>query len=363
MKKILKVLLYFVMFVILAFGAFLLYITLTDYQPEKVENLMNKSMPVTKPLKKDTFNLMTWNIGYAGLGAEMDFFYDGGHKVRPTKSMVEKYLKGIESFVKRNDTINFWLIQEVDKDSHRSYGIDEVKLVTEAKKNSIGIFAKNYDCPFVPVPLYEPMGKVVAGQMTFSQFPFSEAKRYAYPLIASWPDKLFLLDRCFILTRFPLKNGKDLIILNTHNSAYVYDSSLRVKELNIMKKKMVEEFNKGNYVVAGGDWNANPPLYKPEGNYHGNRFVPSEVRMNINTFPPSWKWAYDASAPTNRQNNKRFVRGENGTTCIDYFVLSPNIKMLNVKTIDLNFQNSDHNPVYLKIVLKQKDNFIEREKR
>ena len=263
--------------------------------------------------------------------------------------MVEKYLNGIENFVKSHDTINFWLIQEVDKNSHRSYGIDEVSLITRAKKNSIGIFAKNYDCPFVPVPLYEPMGSVVAGQMTFSQYPFSEAKRYAYPLIASWPDKLFLLDRCFILTRFPLDNGKDLVILNTHNSAYVYDSLLRVKELNIMKKKMLEEYNKGNYVVAGGDWNANPPLYQPAGNYDGHRFVPSKVQMSTKTFPKDWKWAFDASAPTNRQNYQPFIKGENGTTCLDYFVLSPNINVITVKTIDLNFENSDHNPVYLKI--------------
>ncbi len=352
MKKILKVFLYIVLFVVLAFGGFLLYITLTDYQPAKVENLMPDNMPQAKPLTVDTFNLMTWNIGYAGLGAEMDFFYDGGKKVRPTKKMVKKYLKGIENFVSTNDSINFWLIQEVDKDSHRSYGIDEVKLITKAEKGSIGIFAKNYDCPFVPVPYYNPMGSVVAGQMTFSQFPFVEAKRYAYPLIASWPDKLFLLDRCFILTRYPLSNGQSLVILNTHNSAYVYDSLLRVKELNIMKFKMLEEYDKGNYVIAGGDWNANPPNYKPLGNYDGNRFVSSKVRMSTKTFPTNWHWVYDASAPTNRQNYKSFVRGENGTTCIDYFVLSPNIKAINVKTIDLNFQNSDHNPVYMKVVLE-----------
>ena len=352
MKKILKTLLFIVLFVVAAFGVFLLYITLTDYQPAEVETLMPDNIKQATPLNKDTFNLITWNIGYAGLGAEMDFFYDGGKKVRPSEKMVKKYLDGIEYIVNTHDTVNFWLIQEVDKNSHRSYGIDEVKLVTQAKKNSIGIFAKNYDCPFVPVPLYEPMGSVEAGQMTFSQYPFSEAKRYAYPLIASWPDKLFLLDRCFILTRFPLKNGRDLVVLNTHNSAYVYDSLLRVKELNIMKQKMLQEYEKGNYVIAGGDWNANPPQYKPQGNYNGHRFVPSKVKMSLKTFPPHWKWAFDASAPTNRQNYQPFVKGQNGTTCLDYFVVSPNINVIAVKTIDLNFENSDHNPVYLKISLK-----------
>jgi endonuclease/exonuclease/phosphatase family metal-dependent hydrolase len=353
MKKFFKILLYFILTVVILFVGFLAYISITDYRPARVINLMNGSNSTIEPIDKDTFNLMTWNIGYAGLGAEMDFFYDGGKKVRPTKKLVEKYLNGIEHFVSTHDSINFWFIQEVDMHSHRSYDFNEVKAITKAKEGSHAIFAFNYKCPFVPVPWYEPMGAVKGGLMTFTNYPYDEATRYAYPLIAPWPNKLFLLDRCFILTRFPLANGKDLVIMNTHNSAYIYDSLLRVKELNILKNKMLEEYKKGNYVIAGGDWNANPPHFKPKGKYDGNRFVPTKVQMSNKTFPANWKWAYDPTAPSNRQNYKSFVRGENGTTTIDYFILSPNIKLLRVKTIDLNFADSDHNPVYMKVALKQ----------
>jgi len=94
--------------------------------------------------------------------------------------------------------------------------------------------------------------------MTFSDFLPTEAIRYAYPLIADWPDKLFLLDRCFLLNRYPLEKGNELVIINTHNSAYVYDSILRIEELQILKKIMLDEFGKGNYVIAGGDWNQKP---------------------------------------------------------------------------------------------------------
>jgi endonuclease/exonuclease/phosphatase family metal-dependent hydrolase len=354
MKKFFKTVGFIVLTAAIIFGGFLAYITITDYRPAKVINLMSGKKTLTfHPIVKDTFNFMTWNIGYAGLGAGMDFFYDGGTKVRPTKKMVEQYLKGIEQFVEAHDTIDFWYIQEVDEHSHRSYYFDEVKDISEAKKGSHAIFALNYDCPFVPVPPRDPMGEVRSGLMTFTNLPYTEATRYAYPLIAPWPDKLFLLDRCFILMRFPLENGKDLVIMNTHNSAYIYDSLLRVKELNVLKTKMLEEYKKGNYVIAGGDWNANPPDFKPEGNYDGNRFVPTKVQMSDKTFPSTWHWAIDATAPTNRENYKSFVRGENGTTNIDYFILSPNVKLLNVKTIDLNFQNSDHNPVYMKVALEQ----------
>jgi endonuclease/exonuclease/phosphatase family metal-dependent hydrolase len=196
------------------------------------------------------------------------------------------------------------------------------------------------------------MGSVLGGLMIFSSFPPSEAARYAYPLIADWPDKLFLLDRCFLLNRYPLQSGKELVVINTHNSAYVYDSALRVHELQILKKVMSAEYDKGNFVIAGGDWNQNPPGYQPGGNYSGHQFFKSEVQMNPDFMPEGWNWAYDNNAPTNRQNYQAYVKGENGTTCLDYYVTSPNVEILETRVIDLNFENSDHNPVFLKIRLK-----------
>ncbi len=329
-----------------------MYITITDFQPHQVEVLVEKSTDGTiQEIQQDTFSLMNWNIGYAGLGKDMDFFYDGGTGVRPTRELSKKYLANIIDFVTHNDTVDFWLLQEVDLKSKRSYYINEVELLTESKKESHNVFAQNYKVPFVPVPVNAPLGYVESGLLLFSGFTPTEAIRYAYPLIASWPDKLFLLDRCFILNRFPLENGNDLIIINTHNSAYVYDSVLRVKELQIIKKVMIDEYGKGNYVIAGGDWNQNPPGYMPSGDYNKHKFFKSKVKMNPDFMPDGWKWGYDDKAPTNRQNDKPFKVGENGTTCLDYYLVSPNIEIIDVEVIDLKFEDSDHNPIYLRVKL------------
>jgi exonuclease III len=40
------------------------------------------------------------------------------------------------------------------------------------------------------------------------------------------------------------------------------------------------------------------------------------------------------------------------TTVIDFFLLSPNVESISVKCINLSFENSDHNPVLIKIKLK-----------
>lgn len=352
MKKIFKIFLRGVLILILAFLGFIAYISIIDYRPDVIEDIevTGPNNPTYK-LSQDTFNLLSWNIGYAGLGAEMDFFYDGGTQVRPTKKMTRHYFDNIKTFIKNQDSINFFVLQEIDVRARRSHNINERKEIDELLKNNHSAFAKNYHCQFVPVPIYEPLGYVKAGMMTFSEFPIPEAIRYAYPLIASWPNKLFLLDRCFILTRFPLENGKDLIVINTHNSAYVTDSILRVKELDILKHRVLEEYSKGNYVIAGGDWNANPPNFKPKGNYNENNFKTSKVKMATNTLPNGWTWAFDSKAPTNRDNATSFVKGETPTTILDYFLASPNIEVIMTKNIDLEFKYSDHNPVFVKIRL------------
>jgi len=353
MKKILRTIGWILLILVIGFVGFVAYITITDYKPDKVEVIVDKnSIEKIDALQQDTFSFINWNIGYAGLGQEMDFFYDGGVMSRPTKKLSEKYLSNIINFVVSNDTVDFWMLQEVDIKAKRSYNENQVELVTNAKSGSYGVFAKNYMVQYVPVPVDDPMGYVEAGLMTFSNFPPAEALRFAYPLIAAWPDKLFLLDRCFLLNRYPTKNGKDLVIINTHNSAYVYDSVLRIEELQILKTIMLDEFGKGNYVIAGGDWNQNPPEYAPSSNYNGHKFIASQVKMNANFMPVGWQWAYDNSAPTNRSNNKSYVIGENTTTCLDYFLTSPNIDIVKVNVIDLKFKDSDHNPVYLKAKLK-----------
>lgn len=350
--KILKVIGWLLLAALLFFAGFIIYITVTDYKPEKIEIIVEKGAYSIDNIQQDTFSLINWNIGYAGLGREMDFFYDGGTSVRATEELSERYLRDIMSFIKLNDTVDYWLLQEVDIDAKRSYGVDQLKKITEVKRGSYGVFAKNYMCKHVPIPVNEPMGYVKAGLMTFSVFPPQEAVRYAYPLIAAWPNKLFLLDRCFLLNRYPLKNGKDLVVINTHNSAYVYDSVLRIEELQIIKEVMLEEYKKGNYVITGGDWNQNPPGYTPSGNYNGHKYRESVVKMNADFMPVGWHWAYDDKAPTNRDNYKPFVVGENATTCLDYFLISPNIEIVDVEVIDLKFENSDHNPIYLKAIIK-----------
>ena len=204
---------------------------------------------------------------------------------------------------------------------------------------------------FVPVPITSPMGKVVSGIMDFSAFRPEQAVKYAYPVISSWPDKLFMLDRCFILMSFKLPEDKNLVIINTHNSYYIRDDSLRLLELDVLKNRILSEYESGNYVVVGGDWNKLPPDFNKENNLIKEPIQNTVRSISKNFLPQDWCWAYGNKHPTNRALNRKYEKGNTGVSIIDFFVVSPNIEVIEVKTIPLGFENSDHHPVYLKIRL------------
>jgi hypothetical protein len=62
--------------VLLAMMVFLLFLTINRYHPAQVEQIGVKGKTGKSILYNDTFTLLSWNIGYAGLGKEMDFFYE-----------------------------------------------------------------------------------------------------------------------------------------------------------------------------------------------------------------------------------------------------------------------------------------------
>lgn len=348
MRKFIRIIFGAVCLVALGFFGLIGYATLSDFRPEPATPVFEK--PDAKSIPGlGTYRLMIWNIGYGGLGQDMDFFYDGGKQVRPEKPVVEKNISAIETFIARQNDIDFFLLQEVDQHSKRSYGIDEFLKISRIFPSFHSSFGKNYDVCFVPVPPLNPLGRVLSGLQTLARFEPVSVVRYSFPGNFAWPKGLFMLDRCFLASRYRLDTGKELLVINTHNSAY--DSgSLRAGQMAYLKDFLLREYEKGNHVVVGGDWNQCPPGFNPEFSFNlmdtGNRMdIPKDVL-------PDWKWAYDNTVPTNRRLVAPYDEKTTLTTVIDFFLVSPNIEVLQVKSSHLDFQHSDHHPVKLEIQLK-----------
>jgi endonuclease/exonuclease/phosphatase family metal-dependent hydrolase len=341
-KQVLRATLIFAIVVVLLFAAFLLTVMLTDYRPAKETVLVQRSETTALPL--DTIETLTWNIGYAGLDSSMDFFYDGGKQTRTNKTATLVNLDSIVAFI-RDNTADFVFLQEVDRRARRSWNIDEVSAISTAKNDFFAVYATNYETLFVPMPLTAPMGRVSSGIMTLSRYLPSQSLRYACPAKnAPFPQKLFLPDRCFTACRYRLKNNRELVLLNTHNSAFDDGGKQRNEEMLALKNFMLAEYDKGNCVIAGGDWNQLPPLQTADRyrNIASDCFEPAQIPADF--MPATWQWIADGK-PTNRFTDEPYVKGKTKETLIDFFLISPNVEMLSVETVEKNFRNSDHNPV------------------
>lgn len=348
--KILKCILKIIAILAVLFIAFVIYASVTNYSPELKTEVYKSESPDTININED-LDLMIWNIGYCGLSDDMCFFYDGGKQVRTSKENVLDNFEAVKSLLKQNDTLDFILLQEVDIKSKRSYRINEVENFKALMQDFEGFFGKNYDVKFVPSPITNPLGKVKSGLLSFSRSTPTSAIRYSFPGNYDWPVSLFMLDRCFLVKRFPTNNQKELIIINTHNSAYD-DGSLKKQQMEYLKTFLQDEYEKGNYIIVGGDWNQNPPDIDYSSIKEGSptkRFVLNPIDADY--LPSDWTWVYDPTTPTNRYLNAPYVKGETITPIIDFYLMSPNIKPESVKTLDLDFKNTDHQPVIAKIKL------------
>lgn len=358
-KKILIFLCVLILILLVIVLGFLGYLKITEYNPKKIENLKveNKENEIKEDknnnyeLNKE-YKLLSWNVGFFGMDKNIDFFMDGGKMVFPIsqKQVEENILKAIEEIKKENpDIIN---LQEVDKYSKRTGFMDQVKILNEKfKQNSI--FAYNMKVKFVPYPI-PPLGQMETGIYSSSKKEILNPERHQLPIAFKYPVRLSNFKRAFTVSYSNI-NGSDkkLVLLNAHLDAYDDEKSGFKKKqteeiLNFMKK----EREKGNYVILSADFNQNlKTLNKDE-----MEKIPSNLwrASNFDTELLSDKFKLlHPNENTARLNNKPYKKGSENTYyyIIDGFVVSDNIKVNEIKVNDLDFQNSDHNPVVLKFEL------------
>jgi endonuclease/exonuclease/phosphatase family metal-dependent hydrolase len=151
--------------------------------------------------------------------------------------------------------------------------------------------------------------------------------------------------------RYPLINGKELVVINHHLSAYD-DGTVKQRQMDSLKVKLLSEYKKGNYVVVGGDWNTYPPGYTSNLKNKGKDGI-VEKSMPADYPEAGWKYVFDPSIGSNRKLYEPYVKGQTDEVVIDYFLLSPNVYSISCKTVDLGFENSDHQPVYMKLSIQE----------
>ncbi|MBE5833386.1 MAG: endonuclease [Butyrivibrio sp.] len=347
-KILLRIVIALLIFIVVGLGI----LTIFEYRPAD-EEAIELTGTATKTLSAgDTLTVMTWNTGYGALGDNADFFMDGGTMV--TTADEGRVRENLEAMATEINLINpdVVFLQEVDKTADRSHKIDEVAFFADSNPDKVSSYALNMDALFIPYPI-PPIGRVKVGIQTLSAYNASSSTRLSLPVPFKWPVSTCNFKKCLDVTRIPVQGtDSELVLINLHLEAYDSGEG-KIAQTNMLREVLQAEVNAGNYVIAGGDFNqvfsntdtAAYPVYE-------GLWQPGSI--DISDFGNDFTFITDSTVPTCRSLDKVYLGADKDTFqyyVIDGFIVSNNISINSCDTQDLDFVNSDHNPVVLSVTL------------
>jgi endonuclease/exonuclease/phosphatase family metal-dependent hydrolase len=187
-----------------------------------------------------------------------------------------------------------------------------------------------------------------------SNYKIVSSLRRSLPIQGGF-SKLVDLDRCYNISRVSTANGKELVLINVHLSAYTTDPTIADQQLAMLYADMQAEYDKGNYVICGGDFNKDllgdsASIFGISGSdYSWAQSFP------FNYLPDGFTLVapYDESNPIPSCRNADIPWDPETTfqITVDGFIISNNVECIDSNVVDLQFENSDHNPVYMNFKL------------
>lgn len=331
---ILSIVLSYVLYVVIA------YERIDDHLSLAVEDGSDRTLSPGQ-----TYTALTWNIGFGAYSDDYSFFMDGGEYSRGFSE--EAVRQNVEAMAARMTALSpdILLVQEVDIDGTRSYHIDERVLLRESLVGYGAVFCQNYDSPYFFYPFASPHGKNASGMLTLSPYAMQDSVRRSLPVEEGFY-KFLDLDRCYSVTRMPVDGGRELCVYNLHLSAYTTDGTIATQQLQLLIEDMCTEYERGNYILAGGDFNKDllgdsSMVFGVSGeDYTWAQPIPDGVIPLFLTLVAA------DNAPSCRQADRPYGP-DNFVLTVDGFLVSDTIEIVSYATVDEAFAHSDHNPVTL----------------
>jgi len=288
-------------------------------------------------------SLVTWNLGYAGLGADADFRMDGGESILPSsRQRVAENLSAIIEYLSTR-TSDLILLQEVAGPSLLTRGVDV--------NAALAALFHNWQVAFVPgTTSRSPLGALNVKVGNFSATSIDKAMISALDLPGHDTFALGLLHRRYraVVVRLPpgTVGPREWVIFNVHLSAFDPDAQLRRLQLRVIVDEAERHYRAGRQVVIGGDWNMRlAPTSFPHRTE--DRYLSWLADLPPEEIPQGWQVAVDPATATVRTLHLPYIAGRNYTTIIDGFICSPNVEVVSITGQNLGFSHSDHNPVCL----------------
>lgn len=329
------------------------YKRLPDNMELSVESGAN---PATTVAVGQEYTIVTYNIGFGAYTPKFSFFMDGGESsVAESKESMLATVEGAATYVKNALNPDFILWQEVDLDATRSYHENQYELLMEHFTDYDNTFAVNYDSAFLFYPFTEPHGKSKAGLCVMSKYPIESGLRRSFPISTSF-SKFLDLDRCYSINRIPADNGKYLVIINLHMSAYGNSDEIRQGQISMLCEDMKKEYEAGNYVICGGDFNHDLKALEDDGEERESWAYP----FPREELPEGFAFCIDSLSEKERTDMHNSARNADEaynpettyTVTLDGFIISDNITCTLYENADLQYLYSDHDPVRMCFVLE-----------
>ena len=356
MKKVLKWIGWIVLSLVILLAAAVGVMTIAEYRPADREILIADHAAEEALRPGDSLTLVSWNLGYGALGDNADFFMDGGKGVYTAdRERVEANLTGIRETLQSMDA-DILLLQEVDIGSDRSYGTDEREYVKDVIPGASAVFAYNFNAMYVPYPL-PPIGHVESGLYTVSRPEIRTSERVSLPCPFAWPVRTVNLKRALQINKIPLAGTeKELVIVNLHLEAYDSGEG-KEAQTRALLDVIRTEAEAGNYVIVGGDFNQR--FNNIDGSLYPQREGLWEAGViNAEDFAPEFTLLMDPETPTCRSLDRPYA-GEDPAGfqfyMIDGYMVSANVQVESVETVNRGFVCADHNPVRLRVTLTDAD--------
>lgn len=360
MKRVLKIAGILLLAVLIAVLCYVGYVfgTYSRIEDNQALSVTHGSGGVQTAEPETDYKILSWNIGFGAYEEDFGFFMDGGTESRAwSKERLEKNLDAIGETAAAQDA-DLMLLQEVDFDSDRSYHVDEaLKLRTfdGLDVSTDSVFAVNYHSAYLFYPITQPHGASNSGLLTTSKLGIRSAVRRSLP-VETGVTKLLDLDRCYSVSKIPVSNGKALCLYNLHLSAYTSDGKIADEQLELLLCDMQAEYEAGNYVIGGGDFNKD----LLEGGSEAYFGVSTEdytwaqplrfdllEKTDIRLIAPQGK---DGAVPTVRNADGPYHDGQL-VLSVDGFLVSPNVEVTDSEVVSTGFAYSDHNPICMSVTL------------
>ena len=356
MKKWVKIILCVLLALLLLAGGYVAYVFI-DYHRIGDQMLTPvQSTDAARSVDTNTaYTVVSWNIGFGAYEDDYGFFMDGGTESRAwSKERLTANMDAIAGYLKQQNA-DFCLLQEVDIGSTRTYHVDEREPLYAALFNKSSVFCQNYDSPYLLYPLTAPHGASRSGLLTFSPANITAADRVELPVESGFM-KLLDLDRCYSVSRIPVDNGKELVIFNLHMSAYGNSDSIRQGQIEMLCNDMAKEYEAGNYVLCGGDFNHDLKASEEDTESceswafpFPRTELPEHFAFCLDLLSSEEQAALWNSA---RNADMEYVPGVTYTVTLDGFIISDNIECLSYENVNTGYSYSDHDPVKVEFMLK-----------